>query len=126
MFAHLEDDVRQVEQNAGLASRGEGQLKRWKDGPIDHENRARQGINVVFKEPVYKLLARIRDKPYFKKSEPLGGDPKRWALERVCGSRKDWAEEAKEVEAKPNPRFDQSNEETDDILEEDLPPRIIH
>ncbi|GFS37062.1 hypothetical protein Acr_00g0049520 [Actinidia rufa] len=28
-------------------------------------------------EPIYKLLARIRDKPYFKKLEPMGGDPKR-------------------------------------------------
>ena len=33
---------------------------------------------------------------------------------------------AKEVEAKPNLRFDRSNEETDNILEEDLPQGTIH
>ncbi|GFY85297.1 hypothetical protein Acr_04g0000350 [Actinidia rufa] len=52
-------------------------VKRRKDGSNPYETRTKQGINVVFKEPIYKLLARIRDKPYFKKSEPMGGDPKR-------------------------------------------------
>ena len=32
----------------------------------------------------------------------------------------------KEVEAKPNPRFDQSNEEIDNTLEKDIPLGIIH
>ncbi|GFY91447.1 hypothetical protein Acr_07g0016430 [Actinidia rufa] len=31
----------------------------------------------VKQEPIYKFLTRIRDKPYFKKSKPMGGDPKR-------------------------------------------------
>ncbi|XP_057466148.1 uncharacterized protein LOC130755691 [Actinidia eriantha] len=77
MFAHLEDDVRQVEKTESKAGRGEAQARRRKDGTGPYESRAKQGINVIFKEPIYKLLAKIRDKPYFKKPEPMGGDPKR-------------------------------------------------
>ena len=32
---------------------------------------------MIFKEPIHKILACIRDKPYFKKPEPMGGYPKR-------------------------------------------------
>ncbi|XP_057510747.1 uncharacterized protein LOC130793111 [Actinidia eriantha] len=77
MFARLEDDVRQAEKTESKTSRGEAQAKRRKDGLGPYESRAKQGINVIFKEPIYKLLAKIRDKPYFKKPEPMGGDPKR-------------------------------------------------
>ncbi|XP_057489936.1 uncharacterized protein LOC130775946 [Actinidia eriantha] len=77
MFARLEDDVRESENTEGKLGRGETSVKRRKDGTNPHEVRAKQGINLVFKEPIYKLLARIRDKPYFKKPEPMGGDPKR-------------------------------------------------
>ncbi|GFS32499.1 hypothetical protein Acr_00g0023020 [Actinidia rufa] len=51
MFARLEDDVRESEKTEGKLGRGEAPVKRRKDG--------------------------IRDKPYFKKPEPMGGDPKR-------------------------------------------------
>ncbi|GFZ09869.1 hypothetical protein Acr_21g0004680 [Actinidia rufa] len=77
MFARLEDDVRESEKTEGKLGRGEASVKRKKDGSNPYKIRAKQGINVVFKEPIYKLLARIRDKPYFKKAEPMGGDPKR-------------------------------------------------
>ncbi|GFZ09224.1 hypothetical protein Acr_20g0010320 [Actinidia rufa] len=76
MFAQLEDDVRQAERTTGTTPLGEGQFKRRKAGSVDYENRAKQGINVVFKEPIYKFLARIRDKPYFKKPDPWEGTPK--------------------------------------------------
>ncbi|GFY87332.1 peptidase family M48 family protein [Actinidia rufa] len=59
MFARLEDDVRQAERNTDSTPRGEGQLRRRKEGSADHENKARRWINVVFKEPIYKLLDRI-------------------------------------------------------------------
>ncbi|GFZ21762.1 hypothetical protein Acr_29g0009240 [Actinidia rufa] len=77
MFARLEDDVREFEKTEGKLGHGEASVKRKKDGSNLYKTRAKQGINVVFKEPIYKLLARIRDKPYFKKPEPMGGDPKR-------------------------------------------------
>ncbi|GFS31847.1 hypothetical protein Acr_00g0019520 [Actinidia rufa] len=68
---------RQAKRTEGKVGRGEASIKKRKDGPSPYESRTKQGINVVFKEPIYKLLARIRDKPYFKKPEPMGGDPKR-------------------------------------------------
>ncbi|GFZ01188.1 hypothetical protein Acr_14g0008230 [Actinidia rufa] len=77
MFARLEDDVRESERTEGKLGRGEAAVKKRKDGSNPYETRVKQGINVVFKESIYKLLARIRDKPYFKKPEPMGGDPKR-------------------------------------------------
>ncbi|XP_057489425.1 uncharacterized protein LOC130775292 [Actinidia eriantha] len=77
MFARLEDDVRQVEMTESKVGRGEVSVKRQKDRSSPYESRTKQGINVVFKEPIYKLLARIRDKPYFKKPEPMGGNLKR-------------------------------------------------
>ena len=43
---------------------------------VEYESRVRQGINVVFKEPIYKLLARIRDKLYFKNLKPMGVIPR--------------------------------------------------
>ncbi|GFZ08576.1 hypothetical protein Acr_20g0003840 [Actinidia rufa] len=77
MFARLEDDVRESEKTEGKVGRNEALGKRRKDGSSLYETKAKQGINVVFKEPIYKLLARIRDKSYFKKPEPMGDDPKR-------------------------------------------------
>ncbi|GFS36307.1 hypothetical protein Acr_00g0045270 [Actinidia rufa] len=77
MFAWLEDDVRQAEKAMGTPAQGEGPFKKRKENIMDYRIRARQGINVVFKELIYKLLAWIRDKPYFKKPELVGGDLKR-------------------------------------------------
>ncbi|GFZ04686.1 hypothetical protein Acr_17g0002580 [Actinidia rufa] len=54
MFARLEDDVRESERTEGKLGRGEAAVKKRKDGSNP-----------------------IRDKPYFKKPEPMGGDPKR-------------------------------------------------
>ncbi|GFY85504.1 hypothetical protein Acr_04g0002420 [Actinidia rufa] len=65
------------EKTEGKLGRREALVKRRKDGSNPYETSAKQGINVVFKEPIYKLLARIRDKAYFKKPEPMGGNPKR-------------------------------------------------
>ncbi|GFZ09156.1 hypothetical protein Acr_20g0009640 [Actinidia rufa] len=76
MFARLKDDVRQAERTEGKVGCGEASIKKWKDGLSPYKSRTKHGINVVFKEPIYKLLARIKDKPYFKKLEPIGGRPK--------------------------------------------------
>lgn len=33
-----------------------------------------KGINVAFKEPIYKILECIKNKPYFRWLEKMGGD----------------------------------------------------
>ena len=77
IFARLEDDVRQAEKATRITTRGESPFKKRKERSIDHENGVRQGINMIFKEPIYKLLTQIRDKPYLKKLEPMGRDPQK-------------------------------------------------
>ena len=77
MFNWLEDDVRQAERATRSSSQGDGSFKKQRESLEDYESCMRQGIYVIFKEPIYKFLARIRDKLYFKKLEPLGGEPKR-------------------------------------------------
>ena len=113
-----------------------------------------QGINVIFKEPMYKLLTQIRDKLYFKKPNPMGGEPKRhnqwWTFHKEKGHKtknyrvlklfrdklirdrhlKEFVDREKtqeeEAKVKPNARFDWSNEETNNTLEEDLSLGTIH
>ena len=77
MVVWLEDDAKQAEKAMGITTRGNGLHKKQKESSVDYQSWVRQGINVVFKEPIHKLLACIRDKPYFKKSKPMGEDPQR-------------------------------------------------
>ena len=103
---------------------------------------------MIFKEPIYKLLAQIRDKPYFRKLEPMGRDPKRhnqrWRcvfqkerghgienyralkvfLDQLCRDKhlKEFLDEektlAEKTEVRPNPRFDRDNAKADKTTEE--------
>ncbi|XP_057489449.1 uncharacterized protein LOC130775334 [Actinidia eriantha] len=123
MFAHLEDDVRQAKKTKGKVGRGETTAKRRKDGSSLYESRAKQGINVIFKEPIYKLLAKIRDKPYFKKPEPMGGQPKE--TKSFIDNEKT---RAKVIEAETDARPDRGGNENEavDTEDEDLPLGTIH
>ena len=59
MFAQLKDDIKQAEKVIGTTTQGEEPFKKQRESLGEYENRVRQGINMVFKEPIYKLLARI-------------------------------------------------------------------
>ena len=74
MFVRLEDDVRQAKQATRTSSRENRKFKHW-ESTWDHEDRVRQGINVVFKESIHKLITWIKDKTYYQKPAPIGGDP---------------------------------------------------
>ena len=43
----------------------------------ERKERVRQGVHVGFKESIYKLLAKIQDRSYYKKPLPMGGDSKK-------------------------------------------------
>ena len=77
MFTWVKDNIQQAERATRMAPQGEAPFKKQKENAIDYEGQVRQGINVVVKEPNYKLLTQIWDKPYFKKPTPIGGNPKK-------------------------------------------------
>ena len=113
---------------------------------------------MIFKESIHKFLTRIRDKPYFKKPEPMGGDLKRCIQRWMCsfheerehktdsyralkvfldqlvqdGQLKEFIDEdktrAEKAKARPNPRFDRGNDETERTADEedDLPLGTIY
>ena len=66
------------EQVTGTSSLGYGSFKWHKESEEEREGRVRQRVHVIFKEPFYELLAKIWDKPYYKKPFPIGRDPKKW------------------------------------------------
>ena len=76
IYARLEDDVKQVEWATKTSSWGESSFKQRKESVEKHEGRVSQGVYMVFKELIYKLLVKVRDKPYYKKLLPIGGDSK--------------------------------------------------
>ncbi|XP_057506541.1 uncharacterized protein LOC130789742 [Actinidia eriantha] len=122
MFARLEDDVRQAEKTEEKVGRSEALVKRRKDRSSPYESRTKQGINVVFKEPIYKLLARIRNKPYFKKPEPMGGNPK-----RIRKKREDPSRSGRDRNQHEGPNRDGNEiEEAVDAKDEDLLLGTIH
>ena len=84
MFARIEDDVWQEKRATGSNSRGETLFKKWKESWADYECWVRQGINMIFKEPIYKLFTWILDNPYFKKTNPMIGDPKKRNQRWMC------------------------------------------
>ncbi|GFZ16802.1 hypothetical protein Acr_26g0000720 [Actinidia rufa] len=103
MFVRLEDNVKQEERVTGTTARNEGPFKKRKESPIEYKSWVRQGVNVVFKEPIYKLLARIKDNPYFRKPEPTRD-----------GLLKEFVDDSM-----PNPRFYRDEDELDKAMEED-------
>ena len=58
MFVRLEDDVKKAKKATGTPNRGEGLFKKRKETSVEYANQIRQRIKVVFKELIYKLLAR--------------------------------------------------------------------
>ncbi|GFS36376.1 hypothetical protein Acr_00g0045620 [Actinidia rufa] len=134
MSERLEDNVRKTKKTEGKVGRGEATVKKQRDEPNPYDSKAKQGINVVFKELIYKLLARIRDKPYFRKPEPMGG-PKKAFLEQLVhdGHLKEFVDNEKtrtgaaETEIDVGPDRDRNEiKEAMDAEDGDLPLGTIH
>ena len=43
-----------------------------------------EGFNATFKAPIYKILERIKNEPYFRWSGRMGGDPARKNQRLYC------------------------------------------
>ena len=46
-----------------------------KSGNKNDAPEAFQAVNIIFKEPIYKILAKIKDEPFVKWPRKMGGDP---------------------------------------------------
>ncbi|XXG47636.1 hypothetical protein AAC387_Pa02g2249 [Persea americana] len=47
-----------------------------------------KAVNIVFKEPIYKLLSKIKMQPFFKWPQPMKGDPSSWDQNKLCAYHK--------------------------------------
>lgn len=52
--------------------------------PDEGSERFDEGVNAVFKEPMYNILERIKDEPYFWWLGKMGGDPTRRNQSLYC------------------------------------------
>ncbi|XP_075663320.1 uncharacterized protein LOC142632884 [Castanea sativa] len=74
----LEDDRLQTKGKASIINYPWNtgfNLRHRKDLRIQEPGSAIGGVNVVFKEPVHKIIERIKNKPYFKRPNKMAGDP---------------------------------------------------
>ena len=53
-------------------------------------------VSSVFKEPVYRILEKIKNEPYFKWPNKMGGDPTKWNQSLYCHSHQDWRHTTKD------------------------------
>ena len=74
-YKRLEDDRQQSKGKAPTTLRARRELR------IQEPNARTREINVAFKEPVHKILERIKNKPYFRWPSKMGGGPlaENWA-----------------------------------------------
>ena len=65
MYVRLEDDVKQAERTVRTSSQGEISFICRKKNIKEHKRWVRQGVHVIFKELIFKLLSKIQDKFLF-------------------------------------------------------------
>ena len=79
-YKRLEDDWLQSKGKAPLVNRsrlGIFPLRPRRDLRIQESEMQLGKVNVAFKELVHKIVDRIKNKPFFRWSNKMGGDPSR-------------------------------------------------
>ncbi|GFY95046.1 hypothetical protein Acr_10g0004310 [Actinidia rufa] len=99
LMIRIEQHVRVEEDVVPLAREKVGEKTKKKIGreskkPKRDENnnnksRKSEEVNMVFKDPIYKILPQIRDKPFFKWPLKLGGDPTVRDQRKFCSYHKE-------------------------------------
>ncbi|XP_075633965.1 uncharacterized protein LOC142606514 [Castanea sativa] len=91
-YKHLEDDRLQSKgkeliigypRNNGFNPRHRKDLRIQEPGP------AIGGVNATFKEPVHRIINRIRNEPYFMRPNKMAGDPSRRNQNLYCSYHRD-------------------------------------
>ena len=83
----LEDDRLQSGGKAPFAGRSRQSIlptKPKRDFRMQEPEMQIEGVHVVFKEPVHKILERIRNEPFFRWPNKMGGDPSRRNQNLYC------------------------------------------
>ena len=91
-YKRLEDDWLQSKGKASLVNhpwQGGFQPRPWKDLRIQELKVHIREVNVTFKEPVHKIVDQIKNEPYFKWLNKMGGDPSRRNQNLYCTYHKD-------------------------------------
>ena len=91
-YKRLEDDRLQNKGKAPLLGRSRQGIipARLKKGFRMQESEAQiEGVNVAFKEPVHKILERIKNESFFRWSNKMGGDPSRRNQNLYCTYHRD-------------------------------------
>ncbi|XP_050257728.1 uncharacterized protein LOC126702911 [Quercus robur] len=86
-YKRLEDDRLQSRRKAPLIGRSrQGVLptKPKKDFRMQEPEVHIEGVNVAFKEPVHKILERIKNESFFRWPNKMGGDPSRRNQNLYC------------------------------------------
>ncbi|XP_050250571.1 uncharacterized protein LOC126697564 [Quercus robur] len=86
-YKRLEDDQLQSKGKASMMTRPQqvGFPFRPRGGPVIQEPATQMGeVNVTFKEPVHRILDRIKHEPYFRWPNKMGGDPSRRNQSLYC------------------------------------------
>ena len=79
-YKRLEDDRLQNKGKAPLLGRSRQGIilaKPKKDFRMQEPEAQIEGVNVAFKEPVHKILDRIKNESFFRWPNKIGGDPSR-------------------------------------------------
>lgn len=79
-YKRLEDDQQQSKGKAPISSQpsqGGFQSRPWRDLRIQEPSSQAGEVNVAFKEPVHKIVDRVKNEPYFLWPYKIGGDPSR-------------------------------------------------
>ena len=91
-YKRLEDDRLQNKENAPLLGhswQGVFPTRPKKDFRMQELEAQIEGVNVAFKEPVHKILDRIKNESFFRWPNKMGGDPSQRNQNLYCTYHRD-------------------------------------
>ncbi|XP_023922707.2 uncharacterized protein LOC112034148 [Quercus suber] len=92
-YKRLEDDRMQSKGKAQVTDRPRQsgfQQRTWGNLRIQEPVAPVREVNVTFKEPVHKIVDKIKHEPYFRWPNRMAGDPTRRNQNLYCTYHKDW------------------------------------
>ena len=91
-YKRLEDNQKQSKGRALIIShprQGGFQTRPWKDLRIQEPDTQTGEVNVTSKEPVHNIVYRIKNEPYFRWPNKMGGDPSKRNQNLYCTYHRD-------------------------------------